>query len=280
MKSLLTIKGLSATFLILAASLGRASAQLPSLNDAPWLGYFIGFENKRYKLGISSVGKTILTPMNDRGTPVGHQLAINIEMGILETLPDGKTVLRQIKPETLESSDPATEDLEKAVIRGKVTGDASFETIIEQDRGVISIGGRVLEPGTLKNPLTFAIRFKMPSAYPYDKVADKNDEKAFQKKIEDDRLDIKWTDGKRTKQTFEKEVDASSKEINGPGIAAAQMEISSYKGKRIILAASENSSLTLWNSKPAPLHTGFTFTWQPDPAKDKEAKSRFTIEVK
>lgn len=280
MKSSSILQGISAAFVMTVVAPTPVLAQLPALNEPPWLGHFIGIENKRYHFGLTSMGKITLNPLNERGVPIGHRLTIDLVIGILETKPDGSTTLRQIKPETLQSSDPATDDLKKTVIRGQVTGEASFEATIEHDRGLISIGGRVVDPGTLKNPLSFTVRTRIPCPYPYDKVDERKDNKDFMKKIEDDRLDLKWTDGKRIKQTFEKEVDATSKEMNGPGIAAAQVETSSYKGKKILLTASENSLLTLWNAKPAPLFEGFTFNWVPDPQKDKDGKSRMTLEVK
>lgn len=280
MKSPSIIRGISAAFAMTVLAPSSVQAQLPALNDPPWLGHFIGVESKRFHLGVTSMGKITLNPLGDRGTPIGHKLTVTLEIGILETTADGKQTLRRLKPESLTSSDPATDDLKKVVIRGKVTGDASFEATIEQERDVISFGGRVLEPGTLKGPLNFVVSVGIPSAYPYDKAEDKKEEKAFQKKIEDDRLDIKWTDGKRVKQTFEKEVDASSKELNGPGIAAAQVEISSYKGKKFLFTATENSAMTMANKKPGPLHLGFDLNWQPDPEKDKEGKSRLSLEVK
>jgi hypothetical protein len=272
--------GVLASLMISASGIQWASAQLPSLNEQPWLGYFTAFESKKYHFGVMSVGKAMLTPMGDKGTAVSHALAIPIQIGIEEVLPDGKVTMKEIKPETLSSAEAASDKLVKTVIKGKVTGDAAFEATIEQDRGVISLGGRVVDPGTLKNPLRFAIRVRFPEAYKYNNPKDKKEEKAFEKKIEDDRIDMKWTDGKRKKQELNVAMEAASKDLNGPGIAAAEIEISAYKGKKFLFIASENSAMTLWNSKVAPLHEGFTINWRPDPEKDKEGKARLSFEVK
>lgn len=272
----------ASALLISAAAVTPAAAQLPSLDKQPWLGHFAAIEHKRFRLGITNQGKINLVPTNEKGDPVGQSLAIPILVGIEETLPGGSSTLKTIKPETLVTEDKATDELEKTTIRGKVTGDASFEMIIEQDRGVVSIGGRIVEPGTLtKNPIRFVARFRFPSAYPHNKkITDRKEQKIFDKKIEDDRIDLKWTDGKRVKESFIDPVDAKSKEINGPGIAAAQVEISAYKDRKFVFLASPGSSMTLSNDKPAPLHLGFTIQWSPDPAKDPEGKARVTFEVK
>jgi hypothetical protein len=275
--------------------LPKADAELPILEEQPWLGYFAVFANKRYSIGVLPQGTIEITPMNDKSEPVGKQLVINIDAGIEEVLPDDKTVMKQIKLETLESDDAATDKLEKTTIRGKVTGDADFELNLEQVRGVIFIGGRVLNPGTLtKNPLRFVVRAKFPNAYPNQneqpgapedskRLKEKKAEssgKAFLKKLKDDSLDLKWTDGKRVKQDFEKVVDGASPELNGPGIASAEVEISSYKGKRVVFTAAPNSAMNMRNAKPAPLHTGFTLIWTADVAKDPEGKARLAVEVR
>lgn len=273
-----------------------ARAQLPALEEQPWMGYFAVFGNKRFNIGVTSQGQIKLSPMNEKGQQVTQQLDIAITAGIEEILPDGRAVMKQLNPETLTSEQPATAKLEKTTIRGKVTGDAEFELNIEQSRGIIFIGGRVLDPGKLtKNPLRFAVRARIPNGYPHEKNKPsategdddskqdreaKKAEKAFMKKIEDDSLEVKWTDGKRVKRDFVEPVEAASKDLCGPGITSAEVEISSYKGKRFVFTASPNSSITLWNEKPAPLYTGFTINWSADPAKDADGKARLAVEVR
>lgn len=263
------------------SGLPKAEAELPMLDKQPWLGNFAVFANKRFNITVSPNANIEVIPLNEKDEPVGKQLAIIIDAGIEEILPEGKAVMKEIKAETLGSSDAPTEKLEKTTIRGKVTGDAEFELKLEQVRGVIFIGGRILNTGKLtKNPIRFAVRVHFPNAYPYEDDEAGKTGKAFLKKIKGDSLAVKWTDGKRVKQDFEKTVDVMSKDFNGPGIASAEVEISSYQGKRVIFTAAPNSSMTLHNPQPEPLHKGFTILWQADTAKDTEGKARLAIEVR
>jgi hypothetical protein len=114
------------------------------------------------------------------------------------------------------------------------------------------------------------------------KKDDKNTaaDNATLKKIEQDRIDMKWTDGTRKKQTFEETVEAASKDLNGPGIAGAEIENSAYHGRKFLFIASTDSAMTLLNDKPAPLFKGFTIHWVPDATKDKDGKARLSFEVK
>lgn len=260
---------------------GPLTAALPTITEQPWMGIFAGFENKKFRFTVDQNAKITLAPLNQKGEPVGKKTQIPILFGIEETNPDGRTYLRKVLPETLASPDGKTSKLEKCTITGKTSGEAAFELIISQERGVISLGGRMTDPGKLtKNPVRFVIRPDFPDAYPYDKQTDKKEAKAFEKKIADDRIDIKWTDGKRTKLTFDKDVDAGAKEVNGPGVAETQIEIGAYKDIRFVFTATPDSTMSFSNEKPAPLHKGFALTWQADPAKDKEGKARLSIEVK
>ncbi len=263
-----------------------ASAQLPSLDKQPWFGYFAAFSNAKFRFGVTADGKIMLTPLVSRDKAVGHKMELSIDIAIEEIAADGKIITKKIIPESLASAQPATDKLQKTTITGKVTGDASFEVTIEQQRDVISIGGRLLDPGTLnKNPLRFAIHCDFPDPYynakKYSK--EKNDAKAakaFEKTIEDDRIELTLTDKKRKKLKMDEKIGTSNPEIDGPGIAEAEVEISTYKGRKFILSSSPETPMKLWNPQPRALHQGFSFVWTPDPAKDKEGKARMSIEVK
>ena len=91
---------------------------------------------------------------------------------------------------------------------------------------------------------------------------------------------MKWIDGKSSKLKLIQHVDASAKEISGPGIAALSAEFRTYQDKKYILIATENSSMTLSNNAPKPLSEGFAVLWMADAAKDPSTKSRLTLDVK
>ena len=258
------------------------SAELPGREEKEWLGYFVGFQNRKFQFAITSQGKAAIKVIGKKGEPLAKKLTIPVEFLVEEIRPGGKPNVKNLMPETLESAQPATLKPQQIVIRGKVTGEASFEVFVNEDRGVISLGGRLLDPGTLtKNPLRFSIRLKFPDAYPNAKAnGDKKEEKELQEKSKNDRLQLSWTDGTRVRQPTDKAVAAGSKEINGPGIAAMQVEFSSYDEKKFEFAASPSSKMTLSGGPAAPLHQGFTITWLTDPAKDPEGKARLSFDVK
>jgi hypothetical protein len=284
---------LAASCLITAVGIQPISAELPML-DQPWLGYYAVYANKSYEFKITAPdGNITLIPLSE-GAPVSENLLVSINAGIEETLPDGKIVSSPIRPDTLESADPASDKLAQCVIRGKTAGDASLEITIEQSHGIVFVGSRVLDPGTLTNPIRCFVTVVFPNIYPPAaaasteegvderdaKRAAKKEAKAAEDRLKGDSIDLKWTDGKRQKLTFEKVVDAGSKEINGAGIAAAEVKIAAYGKRKFLFNASPNSAIKLSNAAPASLSQGFSIQWFPDPDKNKDGKARLAIEVK
>lgn len=273
---------LIAVFVVLlgCALMQAARAQLPT-NDPPWLGDFAVFANRHYQLRIGIQGKILITPLSENRKSSGRSLALPVSIIIEETLPNGRVRLKKILPQTLQSADKPSTKLEKTVIRGQASGGVAFEVCIEQTHGVLTLGGGLLEQGPpRKNPLRFSLGVQFPSAYPREKKPDKQAAKAFQKKIDGDRIDLIWTDGKRKKQSFGQALDAASPALNGPGIASAHVEISAYDGAQFRFSASPNSDMTLSNEKNQPLHEGFAIHWTPTATLDPERKARLSFEVR
>lgn len=258
-----------------------ASAELPQMLDKEWAGYFVGFQNKKFQFSVTPQGEGAIRVIGGKDELLARRLTIPVEFVVEEILPDGKAKARAILPETLQSAQAATDKPKQIGFQGKVRGDAGFEVFIHEERGVISLGGRLLNSGTVKNPLRFSLRVTIPDIYPSEKNGgDKKGIEAFEKRSENDRLQLTWTDGKKVRPAIDKPVDAGSKEINGPGIATAQVAFSAYDEKKFEFVAAENSRISISGRRVAPLHQGFFITWTADPAKDPESKARLNLEVR
>ena len=262
--------------------IGSVLAQLPGLKEKPWLEQFAVTENRSFTYALNNWGEGKIIPVGKGGKEISIQLHIPVTILIEEVLPDGRTVAKKIVPESLETKDLATLKPGKISFRGKVTGDASFEAQVEMDRGVIAVGGRLLDPGTLtKNPLRFGVRVTLPEAYRNAKKTEKDDAKEFAKKLKEDRYAIIWTDGKRLKFNGGDKLEVNPKDVNGPGITELKALISSYQGKTVEFTAAENSKMTVAARAADQLFSdGFTLSWYPDPAKDPDTKARLKFTVK
>lgn len=77
------------------------AAQLPSMQETKWLGFFQGFETKHMRFGTATDGKASFRMISKKGDPVGQKLTIEGSFVIEETLPDGK----RVKSSTTDSVD-------------------------------------------------------------------------------------------------------------------------------------------------------------------------------
>ncbi|MCU0752069.1 MAG: hypothetical protein MUC40_03380 [Akkermansiaceae bacterium] len=255
-----------------AACITTARAKLPSLDNRVWLGYFAAYEGRDYLFGISAEGEIRIQPLATKGSGSSDKsigtTSMTIQIGVEEDAPNARPSVRTIRVESLESADEPTDKLEKTVIRGKVTGDATFELTIERNRNDITISNRLIDAGSLtKNPIRPVVAFNLPLLYRYDDA--EGPSKAQLKLRAKDTLELKWTDGTRKKFSLMEEKDATTADFNGPGISMLEIEAGGLmRDRKLTLAAAEGVSvLRAGNSTPQMLSRGMRFTAMPAPAK-------------
>lgn len=251
-----------------------AGGNLPALQEKPWEGHFVGWEKRGFRFGIGCDGIGEITPLTRRGDPISIQKKIKVSFVIEETDADGKVTARQIRPDSLETSNEATTEEGTVRFHGTATGDAKFEVVASIEDGRVELGGRVTDPGSLEGRLQFSVRTYFRSIYSGADLEDR----AFRKKVRGDEIKFETVDGEDGKIEMIEKVDLE--ELCGKGLRAMKLEQDGYERRRFEFEASENSVLHLESSSGKPLIAGFTMTWRPDAEMDPEGKARFGIEVK
>lgn len=264
--------------LLLAAAIAvapAANADLPMMQEKPWLGFFIGYKDRDARFGVSSKGNTMFEPLNSDGKPIAVTNPIRIKYDIIETLPDGKIVRKKIDDDAFTSDSPAVLDPEKPVtLKGKVTGDATFEITVSEDRGAIFLTGRITDPGTIKNPLHLAISMDF-LPYKYNGGTQSPEQKKnFEKKAKRDEIRLELPNGERAKLDFLDTMNPAEKAKDG--FSSAEIRTEGYGGLRWELSASENATLRFEDKGERPLFEGFSVTWTTNPGADP-TKEKFTI---
>jgi hypothetical protein len=254
-------------------------ADLPTLEDKEWLGYFIGVQNRDLRFDINTKGKGSLTFVEKKGN-VAKSHQVDITFQIEETLPSGKTSVIQLIPDSLTSDQAPTNKPQNVIIKGKVAGDATFEIYLNEARGAIALGGKVTGSGSLQNLLKFSIHAKIPNAYNNEKIDETSKLKAFEAKLKKDRFQAIFADGKKGKITSGDELSTLMKSADSPAISAAQLDFAAYDGRKYALTAEPNSSMSVSSEAGKPIYRGLEFTWTADAAKDPEGKARLLLEVK
>lgn len=273
----ITMKFLPFLAFALFASL-PARAQLPMLQEKPWIGYFLGFELKKARFGISAKGATLLEPIKRDGSVLATTNPIKLNFEIIETMPDGKTVRKMIDPDGYTSDKPATLDPKTPVtFQGKVTGDATFEITAIPERGAVSLTGRILDKGSLKNPLSLAISIVFePYRYNNDQQTPEQKEK-FEKKAKRDEIRLVLAKGEKSKIEFLDE--ANPAETAKAGFTSAEIRTEAYDALGFEITASEKSTLTFADKGAKPLWNGFTISWAVNEGADPTTQ-KLTIATK
>lgn len=288
-----------------------ASAELPMIQEPPWLGYFAVAEEPTFNFIFAAQQGGIGIMVRKKGGAQIEAYPITLQFLAQETLPDGSVRDLLMNPDTLESADPATAKLKKTVFRSKLTdqatGQPTIEVTLEIARGTVLANARITDKGAFdKNPLRPVIRAGFTAFYLSENSVkakwDKKQIKEFEKLIGKDSVTLKRLDGTQVKLGCVDKTDPKSKEVNGTGSSSVEVEINAYQNRKIEFLAAPNSSLTLINAAPAPhkasqfgdvntsltpinaapapLQRGFWFQWSADSAKDPESKAKLAIKIK
>lgn len=250
-------------------------ADLPGLKEQPWLGYFIGIEHrKKMRFGVTAKGQGVIDPLDDEGKPVFAKVPFQVNFAVVETLPDGKTVKKQINPDSLASDQAATEDPEKPItFRGKVTGDAAFEVTVHPERGGVAVSGKLTDKGTLTNPIHFEISLDV-KPYPRKPGDEEAKIKTFEKRAEKDVLKYDTVSSKRGKIEFLEETNPAT--TIGESIARLDFKTDAFDNKEFEIQTTDKAKLTFEDLGTKPIWNGFTLRWKVDEGADA-ATQKLTI---
>jgi hypothetical protein len=253
----------------------HAQADLPGLKGQPWLGYFIGIEHrKKMRFGVTAKGQGVIDPLDDKGKPVFAKVPFQVNFTIIETLPDGKTVRKQINSDTLASEQPATVDPKAPItFRGKVTGDAAFEVTVHPERGGVSVTGKLTDNGTLTNPLHFEISLDL-KPYPRRPGDEPAKIKAFEERAKKDVLKYDTVSRKRGKIEFLDDTNPAT--VVGEAMSRLDFKTDAFDNHEFEIKTTDKAKLTFADNGTKPIWNGFNLLWKVDEGADA-ATQKLTI---
>lgn len=250
-------------------------ADLPGLKKQPWLGYFIGIEHrKKMRFGVTAKGQGVIDPLDNDGKPVFSKVPFQVNFTVIETLPDGKTVRKQLNSDSLVSEQPATEDPDEPIIfRGKATGDAAFEVTVYPERGGVALSGKLIDKGTLANPVHFEISLDV-KPYPQRPGDGQSEIKAFEVRAKKDVLRYDTVSRKRGKIEFLEETNPAT--TIGEAMTRLDFKTDAFDNHEFEIQTTDKAKLTLADQGSKPLWNGFSLVWRIDEGADA-ATQKITI---
>lgn len=278
---------------MLVGGAGQSHAQLPSLNEAPWFGFFAGHNGTRGMFGITTEGVLYYNHSADLEN-VNSGYFHRIHPSVEEARPDGEIVRRQLLPETLQTTDEPTTNPNKITFQGEVRGGTKIEVVVEFSRRDISVGGRIIEPAPGDRPQRFILHTQAPPFYlrygehkirtegTEEEKAELEKRNAPQRAIAArENLVLRGLDGRRVRQPILDEVDLSSPEFNGDGFNSIEIDFDALRGRKISITTTENSRMLLSNPEPRPIFKYFYhITWMEDPARRNAGTGRMVFSTR
>lgn len=257
---------------LLAFVVPVSGGSLPMLEEKPWVGYFIGYESRSFHFGIDLDAGMRFMPVGKNGEAATHRTVMSMAFVVEELKPGGRIWWHAIDTESLTSETEATDDPDEEVkILGKTKSGIGFELSAEFDRSKAIFGGKVTNAGGITNPLRVAVKARFPNIYWNEDAEDK----AFQKKVRKDKVEVKTLDGEREKFAAIEAVEAGK--VNGKGLSLVEVEFAGYNEKSFEFEVEGAGALELDYKGSRPLLDGFALYFRPDPAKDKEGRARMTL---
>ena len=234
-------------------------AQLPSMEDQKWANYFLGVETRKIRFGITSDGSQTFFPLTKRGDIQSVWVPIKFKIEILEIAGEGKTTSKQVRKKSLKTEHPAVLNPQNPVTyRGEVTGDAAFEVTITPERDGFGVSGKILDQGSLKNPLKLVVTIGFD---PYRKLSDptKSELKKYDKRTRRDDLEVFVSFNEKKKFDFDQKVNLSQTFPSGAESLTYQSD--GYDRIEFGLKAHGDSKLTFPDDEELMIGNGVNIQW-------------------
>ena len=279
------LRAVSCAAVFTLSGIVQGEAKLPMVGEREWVGYYAVVVSKKYSFGITLDGQGKLLITGKDGKPMIHD-AVNVDFTIEEVSPDGSIVGKTIIPDSLESVQPASMKLKDVVIKGKAQDDVLFEITATETGGGLLLGGKISSQGTVKSPLRFSIGVRFPEITPFfEKSSEKEKDEKKQKRemeklMKEERLSVKWIDGKSEKVSIAEPIDGAGPTVSGPGVSFLSGEFSRLNRSKLEIMAAPNSAMVVKNDPSKALMMGFSVVWRADMAKDPQSKARLSLQVK
>ncbi|MGE9266612.1 MAG: hypothetical protein ACQKBY_00840 [Verrucomicrobiales bacterium] len=267
------------TLLAALALTGSAQAELGTLKETLWLGYFTGWEEKAYDFGIGSDAEILMVMKNNKRERINFR-DFKVNYLVQEEI-KGKWVTRKIDEASLSSeSEPEIDPSDPVKVTFSVTGDTKVAFTHVMSRGMMTVKAELLEK-TTENPIRLGLAINFP---PFNKGGDlaELDERELKKKFRSDRFEaVRKSDGEKLKLKFHEPVDFSSEEVLAEGATEIEVQSDGVGAGDFLAELGHEDMGTILVSGGAKLYEGkYKLTWLPDMDKLKERDNYISFGLK
>lgn len=268
--------------LLLSASLAVTSsvfsASLPVLPDKPWVGFWIGYEERDFDFGVGGKGEGELF-LKERGREGMERISLFRSLKfhyIVEEEIGGKWQRRTLEEDLFETGQAASAEVEKFDFVAAYKGGTKIRVSHFLDGKEIRIG-TVLVSTESKNPIRVGVEVVFPDLY---RLQEDISDRDLKKKMKGDEVRALRLDGRKLKFALYEEVSLADDAVLGKGASEFSLESQNLAKKTINLSLGAPKTGKILFEQKKPLHTGFSAIWYPEKAANASEPSVLVIEVK
>lgn len=248
---------------------GLRGETLPILTERPWMGYWIGFETKKWDFGIGAKGKGLMIGKRD-GERISSYRHFRVEF-MLEEKIDGKWVKREMKPDGFETVQEATEEPEKLEFVATYTdgGQARFGYVFTK-RGV-QMSAELVQKSPKATDARVGVRTRIPQFFVI-KDPSQLEPKNLKQKLRDETIRIVLNNRERLNFGLWEDVFLQSSEIDEVGAQSFRLDTEVNGGLEYEIKLGQPGTGKLIFRQHSDTHRGFWVNWYPEATKPGRPK--------
>ncbi|MCH1508689.1 MAG: hypothetical protein L7T84_05760 [Akkermansiaceae bacterium] len=249
------------TLTLLAILTSSTFAELPVHADrTEWLGYFIGWEGRKYDYGVGSEDLEGLLHPKKGKTRTSHK-EVKVNFVVQEEI-KGKWVTRRPV-----SEDPFTTTAKEAILNSKkpvdftvtVTGDTKVEFVHAVSSKGVMVKPKVIEKKT-ENPIRVGLKFSLRA---FHSIKSDTEEEKIEKAIRSDVfIGKRLKDGKKVKVKFsDTEVDLNDEKHFAAGMSELEIKSKQYGSDSFVIEQGSEKIGALEVEAKSEIYRGLTIYW-------------------
>ena len=271
------------TFFFVCFPLPSAHAQrLPAMAEAPWGGVFSGYARRGFHFIINDEAQCELFLIDKKRNRVGQSRKVRIHPEVVIEFPDGKRITKSLKNDTgYDTQQEPSLTHEKVTLTSLTVGEAKVEMTVSYSGNEITMNGRILDRGKLKEgKLYFSYRVAVPAMYTDTYASDKKKEKSRMRR---DRIKFQRSkDRKKVSLSSYKTVNLEDEGMADGGVTELSVSMDGQEGRKFIFTTAGGEGVLTFGNKveghDGRLWQGYRVIWIKAMGDDKAAP--LVIEVK
>ncbi len=237
-----------------------AKAELSSMPEKEWLGYFVAWEESDYDVGVGTDGEFLMYMKKNRERVTSREMKINY---LVQEKIDGKWVSRQLDEKSLSSeSKPEVDPSEPVKIQMTVTGGTKVEFTHVISNDLMTVRVKLLEKKTEK-PLRLGLKI---NTFSFRNEVEDMDERDIKRKFRSEKFEaVRKKDGEKVDVRFYETVDMNSEKFLKEGATEVEIDSDEFYGGDFMVKLGDEDSGVIEVETREKLYDGyFKFTWLPN----------------